>query len=31
VARGLAELHALLDGEQREELASLIRSGAVHL
>jgi hypothetical protein len=31
VARALAELHALLDAEQREELASLIRSGAVHL
>ena len=31
VARALAELHALLDAEQREELASLIRSGVVHL
>jgi Spy/CpxP family protein refolding chaperone len=31
VARALAELHALLDAEQREELAALIRSGAVRL
>jgi Spy/CpxP family protein refolding chaperone len=31
VARALGELHELLDAEQREELASLIRSGAVHL
>lgn len=31
VARALAELHELLDAEQREELASLIRSGVVHL
>jgi len=31
VARALTELHELLDGEQREELASLIRSGALRL
>lgn len=31
VARALRELHELLDGEQREELASLIRSGALRL
>ena len=31
VARALGELHELLDAEQREELASLIRSGAVLL
>jgi hypothetical protein len=31
VARALGELHELLDGEQREELAALIRSGAIHL
>jgi Spy/CpxP family protein refolding chaperone len=31
VARALGELHELLDAEQREEFASLIRSGAVHL
>lgn len=31
VARALGELHELLDGEQREELASLIRGGAVVL
>jgi Spy/CpxP family protein refolding chaperone len=31
VASGLAELHALLSGEQREQLAALLRSGAVHL
>jgi len=31
VARALAELHELLDGEQREQLALLIRSGVVHL
>jgi hypothetical protein len=31
VSSALAELHALLDGEQREELAALLRSGAVHL
>jgi Spy/CpxP family protein refolding chaperone len=31
VARALAELHALLDAEQREELASLIRSGEIQL
>jgi Spy/CpxP family protein refolding chaperone len=31
VARALGELHELLDGEQREELASLIRSGAIQL
>jgi Spy/CpxP family protein refolding chaperone len=31
VARALAELHELLDAEQREQLASLIRSGVVNL
>jgi Spy/CpxP family protein refolding chaperone len=31
VARALGELHELLDGEQREELASLIRSGTIQL
>jgi Spy/CpxP family protein refolding chaperone len=31
VARALRELHALLDAEQREELAALIRSGALRL
>jgi Spy/CpxP family protein refolding chaperone len=31
VARALGELHELLDGEQRQELAALIRSGAIHL
>lgn len=31
VARSLRELHELLDGEQREELAALIRTGAVRL
>lgn len=31
VARALRELHELLDAEQREELASLIRSGALRL
>jgi hypothetical protein len=31
VAHALAELHELLDAEQREQLASLIRSGVVHL
>lgn len=31
VARALAELHELLDAEQREELAALIRGGAIQL
>ena len=31
VARALRELHELLEAEQREELASLIRSGALRL
>jgi hypothetical protein len=31
VSRSLRELHALLDEEQREELASLVRTGAVKL
>ena len=31
VSTGLRELHALLDPDQREELASLIRTGAVRL
>jgi Spy/CpxP family protein refolding chaperone len=31
VTRALRELHELLDAEQREELASLIRSGALRL
>ncbi len=31
VSAGLRELHALLDPEQREELASLIRTGVVKL
>ena len=31
LVRALREIHALLDAEQREELASLIRSGALRL
>jgi Spy/CpxP family protein refolding chaperone len=31
VARALGELHALLEADQREELASLIRSGEIQL
>jgi hypothetical protein len=31
VTRSLRELHEMLDAEQREELAALIRSGALHL